>query len=140
MTGGLSQESVWEYVSSGLQDSYEYFSQSKQCSLNYSSDFQFFHFFSISLGANYNRYCHHPHGPQFFLVLWLNPNIWIFFHFLPVLLNTVKLKATRWQVFFPGSGLLTEVRWSVRISKSHRILCISFSWRDFGLYRYHLVV
>ena len=36
------------------------------------------------------------------------------------------------------SGRLAEIRWSVRISKSRRILCVSFSKTDSGLCIYHL--
>ena len=36
------------------------------------------------------------------------------------------------------SGRLTEIRLSVRISKSQRILCVSFSWTDSELWIYHL--
>ena len=39
-----------------------------------------------------------------------------------------------------GSGRLARIRWSVFISKSQRILCVSFSRTDCGLYIYHLVV
>ena len=38
------------------------------------------------------------------------------------------------------SGRLVKIRWSVYISKSQRILCISFSWMDSGLCIYHLSV
>ena len=37
------------------------------------------------------------------------------------------------------SGLLAEIRWSDCMSKSHRILCVSFSWTDAGLCIYHLL-
>ena len=36
-------------------------------------------------------------------------------------------------------GLLTEIRWSVCISKSHRSLCVSFSRTGAGLCIYHLL-
>ena len=38
------------------------------------------------------------------------------------------------------SGRLGEIRWSVWISKSEKILCVSFSWTDSGLCIYHLFV
>ena len=38
------------------------------------------------------------------------------------------------------SGLLTEIRWSVCMSKSHRSLCVLFSRTDDGLCIYHLFV
>ena len=37
-----------------------------------------------------------------------------------------------------SSGLLDGIMWSVCISKPHRILCVSFSRTDSGLYLYHL--
>ena len=38
------------------------------------------------------------------------------------------------------SGVLAEIRWSMCISKSHRSLCVLFSWTGAGLYIYHLFV
>ena len=38
------------------------------------------------------------------------------------------------------SGFQAEIRWSVCMSKSHRSLCVSFSWTGAGLCIYHLVV
>ena len=38
------------------------------------------------------------------------------------------------------SGLLDEIMWSVCMSKSHRILCVSFSRTGAGLCIYHLFV
>ena len=53
-------------------------------------------------------------------------------------------KSTSRQVLFffttIMSGRLAEIRWSVCISKSQRVLCISFSIIDSGLYIYHLFV
>ena len=53
-------------------------------------------------------------------------------------------KSTRWQVLSfllinTRSGLLARIRWSVCISKSQRILWVSFSRMDSGLCVYHLV-
>ena len=38
------------------------------------------------------------------------------------------------------SGLLAESRWSVCVLKSHKSLCVSFSWTGAGLCIYHLLV
>ena len=38
------------------------------------------------------------------------------------------------------SSRLAEIRWSVRMSKSHRTLCVSFSRTNVGLCIYHLFV
>ena len=38
------------------------------------------------------------------------------------------------------SGLLAEIWWSVCMSKSHRSLCVSFSWTGAGLCIYHLLI
>ena len=52
----------------------------------------------------------------------------LFFFFLLLLLIMIK------------SGLLAEIRWSVRILKSHRSLCVAFSRTGAGLCIYHLLV
>ena len=39
-----------------------------------------------------------------------------------------------------SSSLLAEIRWSVCMSKSHRSLCVLFSWTDAGWCIYHLFV
>ena len=62
-----------------------------------------------------------------------------------ILWSTRTAKSTILQVlsfFFFGaySGLLSEIRWSVWKSKSHRGLCVSFSWTAAGLCIYHLFV
>ena len=38
------------------------------------------------------------------------------------------------------SGLLAEIRWTVSMLKSHRSLCVSFSWTDAGSCIYYLFV
>ena len=38
------------------------------------------------------------------------------------------------------SGLLTEIRWSVCMTKSHRTLCVSFSRTGAGFCIYHLLI
>ena len=38
------------------------------------------------------------------------------------------------------SGLLVGIRWSVCMLKSHRSLCVAFSWTGAGLCIYHLLV
>ena len=38
------------------------------------------------------------------------------------------------------TGLLARIRWSVCMLKSHRSLCVSFSWTGAGLCIYHLFV
>ena len=38
------------------------------------------------------------------------------------------------------SGLQAGVRWFACISKSQRILCVSFSWTDSGLCMYHIIL
>ena len=57
----------------------------------------------------------------------------------------VTAKSTVQQVFFllltiTRFGRLVEIRWSVCISKSQRIFCVSFSWTDSGLCISHFVV
>ena len=62
-----------------------------------------------------------------------------------ILWSAGTAKSTILQIFFYlliiiRSGLLPEIRWSVCMSKSHRSLCMSFSWRGAGLCIYHLFV
>ena len=62
-----------------------------------------------------------------------------------ILLLAGAAKSTILQILFflliiIRSGLLAEIRWSVRMSKSHRSLYVSFSWRDAGFCVYHLLV
>ena len=65
------------------------------------------------------------------------------FQFYSVVGRTAK--STILQIFFfflliiIRSGLLAEIMWSVCISKSHRSLCVSFSWTGTGLCLYHLL-
>ena len=89
--GGLSQESEWQQVSSGVQDSPEYSHRSQQCcslnSLDSSTDFQFLQSFlalgNRSDGTNNNWYFLDFYIPQFFfLLLWQGPCICFSFLFL----------------------------------------------------------
>ena len=67
-----------------------------------------------------------------------------------ILWSVGTAKSTIWQVLFSfsffflliiiRSGLLAEIRCSVRMSKSHRSLCVSFSRTGAGLCIYHLLV
>ena len=59
--------------------------------------------------------------------------------------SPMAAKYTRWQVLFflfinVKSVFLAGIWWSVRISKSQRILCPSFSRKDHSLCQYHLFV
>ena len=38
------------------------------------------------------------------------------------------------------SSLLDEIRWAVCISKCQKLLCVSFSTKDSGLYIFHLLI
>ena len=65
--------------------------------------------------------------------------------FIFTLWSAEIVKFNRWQVLFfllinTRSCLLTGIRWSVCISKSQRILCVSFSRTDSGSWIYHLSV
>ena len=76
-----------------------------------------------------------------FLVLWQGPSTCLSFCFLWFSLSTRTEKSSIQQVLFflliiTRFGLLATIRWSVCISKSQRILCISFSWTDSILYGY----
>ena len=64
------------------------------------------------------------------------------FQFYPMVSRTAKSSFGRISFFFTTtrSGRLAEIRWSVRISKTQTILCVSFSRTDSGLSIYHLFV
>ena len=71
--------------------------------------------------------------------------IFFSFSFNLTLWSTGTAKSTICQVLFflwiiARSGHLAEIKWSVYISKSHRSLCVSFSWTDVGLCMYHFFV
>ena len=62
-----------------------------------------------------------------------------------ILCSTGTGKSTILQILFflliiIRSRLLSEIMWSVCMSKSHRSLCVSFSWTDAVLCIYHLFV
>ena len=76
-----------------------------------------------------------------FLVLWQDLSTcfsFVFFKFLPYGQPVID-----WLSFFllniTRSGLLAGIKESVCVSKSQRILCVSFSRTDFGLCIYHFV-
>ena len=104
-----------------LQSLYQYFGNCTKC-------------------TNYNSYSHHFHVPQLFSSLVL---IFLFAFFQFVVSRNCKFYYTAGSLFcmtITRSGRLAETRWFVRISKSYRILSISFSWTDYGLCIYYLFV
>ena len=73
------------------------------------------------------------------------PIFFTFFHFHSVNQNSKILYTASSLLFFSGFFLLINcrfglLRWCICISKSQRILCISFSRTDSGLWIPHLVV
>ena len=71
---------------------------------------------------------------QYFFSLSLSFTLWS--------AGTANLQSYKFSFlsFFIKSDRLVEMRWSVCLAKSHRILCISFSRTDSGLCIYHLFV
>ena len=65
---------------------------------------------------------------QFYSVVSRNSKVDYFASSLLLLLIIIK------------SGLLAGIRWSVCMLKSHRSLCVGFSWRGAGLCIYHLLL
>ena len=136
-------------VSSGHRDSFDYSCRSQQfCSLNglNSSDFHFFQSFFQAFGdrskyTNYNWYHRHTHVPDFFQFsgkVQVYVPLYAFFNFH----SMVHLKENPqdyrffWvflMLFNTKFGLLVGIRWCFCISKSLRILCVSFFWRDSSL-------
>ena len=111
LPSGLSLEFEWQQVFSGFQNSSQYSGKPQQCccldSLDSSSNFDFLlsffqAFCNSSKCTNYNRYHHHPHAPQLFLVLRQGPSICLSFCFhlftLCGLLGMAKSK--RWNILF----------------------------------------
>ena len=70
---------------------------------------------------------------------YLSP-FFAFFFFSFTLWSTGMTKSTIFFLTITRSRRLAEIRWSFCISKSQRILCISFSRVYSGLYWYHLIV
>ena len=70
----------------------------------------------------------------------------IFFQFYSMISSDSKIDNFAYSLFFfllliiIRSGYLAEIRWSVCMSKFHRILCVSFSRIGAGLCIYHLLV
>ena len=84
---------------------------------------------------------------SFFSIPYQDPGTYPSFDFLSVLFCGQPGRQSRQFCKFSlflfniiKSGLLAEIRWSVCMSKSHRSLCVSFSWTGAGLCIYHLVV
>ena len=85
-----------------------------------------------------------------FSLVWWSPNICLSFNFLLFSFcgplnrqNSISQQILFLFILFliiPTSGLLDGIRWSIFISISQRILCVSFSWTDFGLCIYHLIL
>ena len=94
--------------------------------------FMFHSFFNSPARSRYLSFFSHP----FSFILWSTGTakstilqiLAVFFFFFVFF----------FYVFLLRSGLLTEIRWSVCISKSHRSLRVSFSRADAGLCIYHL--
>ena len=97
--------------------------------------------------TNYNWYHRHFHVSLFFFYSQISSRYLSFFsHSLSFILwSSGSAKFTTLRVLFflliiMRSGFLAEIRWSVRISKSHMSLCASFSRTVAGLWIYHLLV
>ena len=150
LAGGLSLESEWQQVSSGLQDSSQYSGWSQQCfsldDLDSLSDFQFLQSLSKPLGtiSSIPTITVILMFHSFFSSLARSKYLSIFpFSFIFTLLSVWMVKFIQWQILFflliiARSAHLVGIRWCVCISKSQRILYILFS--DSGLCIYHLVV
>ena len=66
------------------------------------------------------------------------------FSFIFTLWSAGMVKSTRWQdllflLIHTGFGLLASIEWSVRFSKSQRILCTSFPRTDAGLSNFNFL-
>ena len=146
LTDGHSLESWWKQVFSSFLDSFHNSHRSHwSCSLgSFDSffDFQPFQssfqdFWYCSKCAHDNWYHRHLHVLQFFLVLWQGPSTCLAFRFLwfslCVPLGHQSPLNSKFAFFCWLSRGLVGIRWSVCISKSQRILCVSFFRADSGL-------
>ena len=81
-----------------------------------------------------------------FSVLWQGPHNYLSFRFPSVLPSgqperqSPLLGRFSFLLTITSSSRLAEIRWSVCISKSQKILCVSFSRTDSGLCIYHVSV
>ena len=70
--------------------------------------------------------------------------LFTFFQFYSVVCRDSKVDYFASSLFFLWiiikSGLLAGIRWSVCMLKSHRSLCVGFSWTSAGLCIYHLLI
>ena len=82
----------------------------------------------------------HPHLPQFFspLARFKYSSIFLFLLYRP----PERQNSLDCKFFWGGAkcGILVGIKWSVYIPKSQRIVWVSFSRTNSGLYIYHLVV
>ena len=136
----LSLESERQELSSGPQDFSQYSGRFKQfCSLNgldSSSNLKLFQGLFRALGdsskcANYNWYCRHLHILQLSLFSGKVSFFVIFTQWIPGTAKSTVQKVIFYFLFF---------LWSACISKSQRILCLSFYKTDSDLCMYHLAI
>ena len=94
-----------------------------------------------SKGSNYNWYHHHLHVQQ---LLLFSCKIDVCVFFSPSFISTLRSAGMALEVFFlfikTRPCLLACIERSVSISRSQRILCVSFSRTDSGMCIYHLSV
>ena len=87
--------------------------------------FMFHSFFNSLPRSRYLSFFLHP----FRLILWSGGTA-----------KSIILQILFFLLIIIRSGLLAGIGWSVCMLKSHRSLCVSFSWTGAGLYIYHLLV
>ena len=81
------------------------------------------------------------HSFQLFAILHVFLYLFVFFYFLSRIRWNDQIDLVKSSFFLLiHTGLLAEIRRPVCVSKSQRILCVSFSRTDSGWYIYHLVV
>ena len=146
LADNFSLEFEWQQVSSSLQDSSQYSGRSQYCcslnSLHPSRYFQVLQslyqsFSNCTKSTNwYNRQFHVPQYFQFPCKVEVLIPLFTFFQFHSVVRRDSKAHNSASSLLLLlllliiRSGRLAEIRWSVCISKSHRSLCVSFSWTD----------
>ena len=146
--GGFSVYSYWQKVSSIPHD-YSQYSGSSFDILGSTSDFQLRHlpyqvFRDRFMDTNNGWYQRRRHVPYSFSSLINSKYLSLFSYLWFLLIDSLERENSTGSIFFlliiVTSGFLDEIRWSICISRSQRILSALFSRTVSGLCIYYLLV
>ena len=140
-------ESEWQQVFSNLQNLPEYSTQSHQCWI-FSLIFNSFSLFPrglfqelqqqmVSLSPSYST----GFFSSLAIFIFFNLLTFFYFHCIVCCSSNIHLKK---KFFFPYQSTVDQLFLfgldDVCMTTSQRILCVSFSWTDSGLFKYYLFV